>query len=151
MACGCELSDEESKYLFEKDVLDEELPLDTEQLNDVVAAFVRRGEDIKEKVGSIFDIYLRREADRDEIDAWVFPFRTQSCAEADLRSELVSGHEFHSVLTDTIRDRIPELRSRELFRRLSEALDMPQLRAVQSRYDMDGMLEKAGLFDVQSC
>ena len=150
IACGCELSDDESNYLFEKDVFEKELPLDTEELNDVVAAFVRRGEEIKEQVGTIVDVYLRRDAERDEIDAWVFPFLTQSCAEDDLRTELVSGHEFHSVLTDTIRERTPDLRSRELFRRLSEALDLPELRTVKSRYDLDSMLEKAGIFDAQS-
>jgi len=148
VACGSELTEQESAYLFEKDVLEKQLPLDTDELNSIVAAFVRRGEEIEDEIRAITDIYLHREAEQDEVEAWRFKFRTLEGAESQLRREMVSRHEFHAVLTDTIRTRLPDVRSRELFERVTRALKLPDLAALKSRYDMDSVLERAGIFEL---
>jgi hypothetical protein len=146
VACGRELSQEEAKYLFEKDVLDKELPLDTDELNNVISAFVQRGEEVRVRVNKLMDLYLQRDADHDEVDVWVFPFRTQADAESSLRSTLISSNEFHAVLADNIRSHNVNIQTREVFRRLETALSQADLASIESRYDLEDVLEKAGVF-----
>ena len=145
--CGRELSSKESCYLFDQDVLEKELPLDTDELHDIVSSFVRKGEDIRKRVENLIGIYLRRDAEQDEIDTWVFPFRTQEDAESNLRTQLIASHEFHSVLAETLKSKLPDTRQREVFQMLDRALAKADLASVESQYDLDEVLQKAGVID----
>lgn len=150
VASGRDLSQHEADYLFDTTVLQKELPLDTGELNDVVSEFVRRGEEIRARIAHLIDVYLRREPDCDEVDDWVFAFRTSSDADHRLRQELIAGREFHAVLASTILYHLPDMRPRELYRRVDAALSKTDLSTVETRHDFDKALEAAGILE-ESC
>lgn len=142
VSCGRDLTQQESAYLFDTTVFEKELPLDTDELNDLVARFVDQGEKIRTRIAHLVDVYLRRDADSDEVEEWVHPFRTDDGAESRLRAELIASHEFHSVAAEAIKSLDASKRPRDVFRILDAALGRSELRSIESRYDLDETLQK---------
>lgn len=142
--CGRELSDEESAYLFDHQIKGCELPLDTDDLNGVLIQFVSEGEAIRKRVSDIIQTYLAREADDDEITPWVFAWRTDAAGtEARLRVRMIENREFHAVLADTLRaDSGGSNKPRDIFAAVDRALLDPDMRTVESRYDVDEVLRR---------
>ena len=122
MMSGDNLLDKEVAYLFEERVKGKQLPLDTEELNTIVAEYVNIGESLRAEIQKVFRAYMSRDAHTDEVDAWLPRFRMESGALKSLKSDLACSHEFHSVVTDIISSSNPHLSRREKFRILGEVL-----------------------------
>lgn len=140
ITAGRKLEQQETDFVFENHVFQRELPLDTDDLQTIVSSFVEQGESIQSKISNLYRMYLGRDADEDEVDAWIFPFRISQNAEADLRQQLVKSHEFHSVMAELIRESDPGLKSRDVFKLLDRVLECPDLVHVNNRHDIDAVI-----------
>ena len=119
---GDKLSEKEVAHLFRERVKGKELPLDTEELNTIVAEYVSVGESLCAEIQDIFRAYLSRDAHYDETDAWLPRFRMEGGAHAALKRQLSSSHEFHSVIIDIVSECNTHMSRRDKFRILGEIL-----------------------------
>ena len=123
MISGEDMDDAESAHVFEKEVKGKKLPLDTEDLNNIVADYVFRGEQLRAEVRRVFMLYLGREAQQDELDKWVPAARVDETQIGALKSQLSRCHEFYAVLADMIDAQSPGINRRERSRVLSGILE----------------------------
>jgi hypothetical protein len=146
--CGAELAEEEAAFLFESEVLDKRLPLDTDVLNDVVTEFVMHGESLRAVIKGLYTSYLGRDAELDEVDEWLFSFRKcPDDSKVRLRKQLCKCHEFHAVITDRIRSSKPDIRTADAFRLLDEALRSVDFMNIDTVNDLDHALETSGVLN----
>jgi hypothetical protein len=141
---GDSLSDEEVVHLFSQRVKGNQLPLDTDELNTIVAEYVSVGESLRESIRKIFRTYLDRDAHTDEIDDWLPKFRMKPGASDSLKRDLASGHEFHSVIIDIISDANPQMSRRDRFRVLGDILQghSSELQNLSSADDLISLIKQ---------
>ena len=120
--CGETLSEREADFLFDTQVKGKELPLDTDELNSLVIDFVNVGETIRRDIKGIFAAYLQRDAEVDEVEAWIPACRMTEGATERLKEQLADSHEFHSVLSDAISSQSPSMSRRDIFKTMAHLL-----------------------------
>ena len=144
--CGAELAEDEATFLFEREVLDKRLPLDTDALNDVVTDFVMHGESLRTVIKGLYGAYLGRDAELDEVDEWLFDFRkTLDDSKSLLRKQLCECHEFHAVIIDMIKSNQPDLRTSDMFRLLDKALTTADFMLIDTVSDLYQALKSCGV------
>lgn len=135
--CGTEPSSDEVQYLFETQVLHKGLPLDTEELNDIVAGFIYQGEEIGRHIQRLYLAYLARDAEPDEVDEWVFQLRSRpDDAMRELREHLSSSHEFHEVVANIIRNGVANIKTSDVFKRLKVCTSTATFNSIETHDDL---------------
>lgn len=138
MMSGENLSETECAHLFDTRVREKRLPLDTEELSDIVAEYVNASESMRTTIQTIFKTYLDREAHFDELSAWLPRLRMRPDQQTLLRHELADSHEFHAVLAEIICTQDPHKSRRDQFRTLGEVVRSSgeDLKGVQTADDL---------------
>ena len=138
--CGAELNAHEAEHIFLNDVLGQGLPLDTDELNEILVCFITRGEQIRNRIRSIYHIYMRRDAESDEVDNWLHPFRVSDSSEDDLRKCLADSYEFHAVVAQVVKEHMPHARNPDVFREVSRVLQQEGLASLQDPAELDDLI-----------
>jgi hypothetical protein len=133
---GDRLPDAEIEHVFDTTVFPSELPLDTDELNGVIRDYIRRGDEISAEIRRVFDLYLQREAQTEEVAEWHFRMRVDPSAKNSMRKKLVGSLEFHHVLGKTVRQQRPGVPAPQLFAVLASALEREsELLGAEEKHD----------------